>query len=93
MSSSEDLAYTLPGLPGERAALIVAHPGHEVVLHGWLERARPSVFALTDGSGQLGRSRLDSTSAVLARAGAATGSIYGRFSDSEIYEAVLEEGL
>lgn len=32
-----------------RAALVVAHPGHELRVYGWLEQARPRVFVLTDG--------------------------------------------
>ncbi|HEV7671338.1 MAG TPA: hypothetical protein VGS22_22700 [Thermoanaerobaculia bacterium] len=70
------------------AALVVAHPGHELRVHGWLERARPIVFVLTDGSGR-GASRLESTTRLLAAAGATPGSIYGRFSDREIYSALL----
>ncbi len=31
------------------AASVVAHPGHEVRIHGWLERESPHVFILTDG--------------------------------------------
>ena len=34
-----------------RAALVVAHPGHELRVHGWLEVARPVVCVSTDGSG------------------------------------------
>ena len=33
-----------------RTALFVAHPGHELRIYGWLERARPQVHVLTDGS-------------------------------------------
>ena len=78
-----------------RAALVVAHPGHELTLTGWLEMARPTVFVITDGSGQLGRSRLHSTTKVLLKTGARPGSLYGHFSDREVYEAMLrgEAGL
>ncbi len=31
-------------------ALCIAHPGHELRLHGFLEQAKPFVFILTDGS-------------------------------------------
>jgi hypothetical protein len=71
------------------AALIVAHPGHELLVHGWLERARPSVFVLTDGSGGMGIPRLNSTVRVLARAGAAPGAHFGDWSDRELYDHVL----
>jgi hypothetical protein len=73
----------------QRAALIVAHPGHELRIHGWLERTRPLVFVLTDGSGARGRSRLDSTTRLLARAGAELGTIYGVVSDRRLYEIIL----
>ena len=76
--------------PDGRAALVVAHPGHELRLHGWLESVRPVVFVLTDGSGRTGRSRLASTSRVLRRAGAEPGDLYGRFSDQEVYAALLD---
>lgn len=75
-----------PRLP---AALVIAHPGHELRVHHWLERARPRVFVLTDGSGHTGISRLASTTAVLERAGAMPGSIYGRLSDRDLYRAIL----
>lgn len=78
----------LPGLAGP-AALVVAHPGHELRVHGWLERLRPSVFMLTDGSGGAGRSRLAGSAAVIQRAGARAGSLFGRHSDRELYAALL----
>jgi hypothetical protein len=81
------------GLPrtweSRRAALVIAHPGHELWIHHWLERARPLVLALTDASGRAQRSRLSSTKVVLDRAGARTGALYGRLSDRELYDAIL----
>lgn len=73
-----------------RAALIVAHPGHELRVHGWLEAALPRVCVLTDGAGRSGHSRLDSTTRVLEAAGAAPGPVYGEMSDAEFYAAVLD---
>lgn len=58
-------------------------------MYGWLERERPEVFVLTDGSGHAGVSRIPSTAAVLDRAGARPGSIFGRFTDRELYRIVL----
>ncbi len=72
-----------------RAALVVAHPGHELMVHGWLEIARPCVFVLTDGSGRSNRSRLGSTTKVLERAGATTGRLYGGLTDAAAYAAIL----
>lgn len=71
-------------------ALVIAHPGHELRVHGWLERERPEVLVLTDGSGNGETSRLASTAAVLERAGARPGPVFGRFSDREIYRVLLE---
>jgi hypothetical protein len=71
------------------AALVVAHPGHELALHGWLEANHPRVFVLTDGSGNSGRSRLGSTRTLLERAGAFPGEIFGAYPDRRFYEALV----
>jgi hypothetical protein len=73
----------------ERAALVIGHPGHELRIHDWLERARPVTFVLTDGSGHTDHSRLASTTAVLERAGASCGAVYGVMSDRQLYQAIL----
>ena len=70
--------------------LIIAHPGHELRVHGWLELARPTSFVLTQGDGPGGVSRLRSTTNVLARTGAPVGGVYGMLKDREIYSALLE---
>lgn len=72
------------------SALIVAHPGHQVKLHGWLESARPSVFILTDGSGHSGQPRLDATTEYLASLGIEPGDIYGQHTDREVYQRILD---
>lgn len=71
------------------AALVIAHPGHELRVYGWLENARPRVYVLTDGSGRSGRSRLGSTEEVLRGAGATAGSVFGRLTDQALYQAIL----
>jgi len=73
-----------------RPTLVIGHPGHELRVHGWLEVARPNVLVLTDGSRHAGRSRLASTTRVLAATGARPGAIYGRFTDRKIYAAILD---
>lgn len=80
-------------LDGRRAALVIAHPGHELRVHGWLEMARPVVFVLTDGSGRTGRSRLASTRRILESANATPGSIFGTFTDARIYELMLRQDV
>jgi hypothetical protein len=91
---------TLPNTPspdqgaataaGPRSALIIAHPGHELRVHAWLEAARPVVCVLTDGSGSAGASRLASTTDLLARTAARRGAVYGPLSDRAIYGAILD---
>jgi hypothetical protein len=76
-----------------KVILVVAHPGHELRVYGWLERERPEVFVLTDGSGNTGQSRVPSTAETLRRAGAWPGSVFGRFSDRELYEVIVEGQL
>lgn len=78
----------IPGQNG-RAALIVAHPGHELRVHGWLERERPVVFVLTDGSGGSREPRLESTRRLISAAGASPGPLFGRYSDRRLYEAMI----
>jgi len=74
---------------GRRAVLVVAHPGHELRVHRWLETARPNVWVLTDGSGRSQNSRIDSTTRVLEATGAAPGPVYGQLRDADLYTAVL----
>src|SRR5262245_52461812 len=75
------------------SALIVAHPGHELILYGWMLQRRPTVFVLTDGSGHRGESRLASTTRILRELNAKPGSVYGRMTDKQLYFAVLEGDL
>lgn len=79
---------TLP-LSG-RAALVVAHPSHELRVYGWLEQTKPYVCVLTDGAGRSGEPRLPRTTEVLSRCGATPGAIYGRLSDLQVYAAILD---
>jgi hypothetical protein len=73
-----------------RPALLVAHPGHELRLHRWLEVAQPVVFVLTDGSGASNESRIPSTRALLERTGARAGTVFGALTDREAYRAILD---
>ncbi|MFL6229426.1 MAG: hypothetical protein ACJ741_11670 [Pyrinomonadaceae bacterium] len=74
----------------ERAALVIAHPGHELRVYGWLQVARPRVYVLTDGSGHTQQSRIASTDKVLSTAGASRGSVYARLTDAALYTAILD---
>jgi hypothetical protein len=75
---------------GEKMAVVVAHPGHELVVHRWMEIHRPLYFCLTEGSGGAGSARIQSTDRLLQRIGAAPGGIHGRFSDKEAYRLLLD---
>ena len=92
-SLSTDEFTPAPVFPDGPAALVVAHPGHELRVYGWLHFARPALFVLTDGSGRTGRSRLSSTTKLGAEAGVRFGRIYGRFTDIDIYKAVLDSNF
>jgi hypothetical protein len=74
-----------------QAALVIAHPSHELRVHGWLQKTRPSVFVLTDGSGRETPSRLPATTKVLADLEIKPGSVYGRVSDREVYDAFFQQ--
>ena len=72
-------------------AVIVAHPGHELMAYRWMELHQPLYFCLTDGSGGAQRSRLGSTGRVLAQLGARAGSIFGPYSDKAVYGLLLDQ--
>lgn len=74
---------------GLRAALVIAHPGHELRVHHWLERAKPQVFVLTDGSGLTHSSRTRRTEALLELSHAVKGPIFGSLSDQRLYRAIV----
>src|ERR1041385_9006272 len=67
------------------AHLLVAHPGHELLLQGWICRNKPTVHVLTDAAG-----RLDKTAGLLRDLGARPGAIFGRLTDAEAYAMILE---
>jgi hypothetical protein len=55
-------------LPTGKYALAIAHPGHELRLHGFLEQARPFVFILTDNSEEHGQDLMWDAIKVIDRA-------------------------
>jgi hypothetical protein len=73
--------------------LIVAHPGHELRLFDWIERERPRVFILSDGSGGAQNSRLDYSISAIRDAGATLIEGSGQRSDREWYAAILAGDL
>jgi len=71
------------------SALVIAHPGHELLVHHWLEIERPVVAVLTDGSGGSGGSRLPFTTAILRATGAVESEVFGPHTDRAVYAAIL----
>jgi hypothetical protein len=69
--------------------MVVAHPGHELRLYGWLERTKPFLFVISDGSAR-SQSRIPSTKAVVNAVGGTAGPIFGRFTDTELYRAIID---
>jgi hypothetical protein len=70
--------------------LFTGHPGHELRVFHWLERTRPSVAVITDGSGRAHTGRLGSTATLLARTGASPlEGCVGFCSDRRAYAAML----
>jgi hypothetical protein len=72
------------------SALIVAHPGHELRVFGWMEQERPLYCSLTEGSGGAATSRIASTTRILEQVGATAGPVYGRYADRDVYRLLLD---
>ena len=68
----------------------MAHPGHELLLHGWISRTKPVAEILTDGSGYASAPRLPTSAQRLRALGARPGAIFGRLSDREAYAMILD---
>lgn len=73
-----------------KAALVIAHPGHELRLLGWVNAAKPEVSILTDGSGRSGVPRLESSRRLLAKRDVSRGPLFPAMSDRAFYQAILE---
>lgn len=72
-------------------ALIIAHPGHELRVLGWVATARPFVQVLTDGAGRSQSPRADRSRRLLEELGSPLGSVFGQASDGRFYEAMLAQ--
>jgi hypothetical protein len=79
----------MPFQSPRRAALVVAHPAHELRLLGWLDAVRPVVSVLTDGSGFARRPRIGATARLLEELGAERGPLFGAMPDLDLYAALL----
>ncbi|MEW6633327.1 MAG: hypothetical protein AB1440_20855 [Pseudomonadota bacterium] len=74
---------------GLQNVLILAHPGHELRIHHWLELTKPRVYLLTDGSGGRQSARTEYSRHIVHAAGATPGSVFGETPDAAWYEALL----
>lgn len=72
-----------------RPVLLVAHPGHELQLFGWLEACRPLVCILSDGSGSAAAPRIEYSRRLVEGAGGSPGPVFGWMSDQAWYRAIL----
>lgn len=73
-----------------REVLFIAHPGHELRVHHWLETVRPLIYILTDGSGGSAEARLDETKRIMDHHGVESGGLFGRFEDQAIYDMIRD---
>ncbi len=73
--------------------LILAHPGHELRIHHWLELNRPRVYLLTDGSGGKGTSRTHFSRKIVEETGSICGSVFGELSDKTWYAALADKNF
>jgi len=69
--------------------LVFGHPGHELRAYHLLERVRPTVFVLTDGSGSTAESRVHESVALLEQAGARAAARFGPLTDRAAYAALM----
>lgn len=73
-----------------RSAAFVAHPGHELRLHGWLSRAKPVCTILTTGS-RSGNdlTRLQASAKIIENAGGQGSALFGAVLDRDLYNMIL----
>ena len=93
LSRSEAGSEAAGSPTGASAILVVAHPGHELLLHRWMEVAKPLVFALTDGSGSGAVGRSDQSKVIIEATGASIGPVFGPHPDKFWYAAILEGNI
>ncbi|BAB48238.1 hypothetical protein [Mesorhizobium japonicum] len=69
--------------------LILAHPGHELRIHHWIELSKPRIYLLTDGSGGRHSARTQYSRDLVEAAGATAGAVFGDMPDAVWYKALL----
>jgi hypothetical protein len=73
-----------------KAALVVAHPGHELRVYDWLMTARPDVHILTNGSrASLTRARREASTELVTGLGCQMRAAWDGVPDSTLYACLL----
>lgn len=76
--------------PHRRSAAFVAHPGHELRLHGWMSRANPVCTILTTGSRSgTDRDRLQASARIVESTGGQCSALFGVVLDRDLYRMIL----
>lgn len=70
--------------------VLLGHPGHELRIYGWLKETQPEVWVITDGSGANSEARIELSRNVLQSLELEPGSLFGAYTDREIYALVLK---
>lgn len=73
-----------------KPAIVVAHPGHELLAFGFLTRYRPLMHIFTDGSGIGNSPRVGASARILRELDVPRADVFGAMPDTAIYEAVLD---
>ncbi len=71
----------------------MAHPGHELRIHGWLEQHSPDAYVLTDGSGRSGVDRLGFSRRTLTKVHSQLIRSNDVWTDSFAYEVLLDNNV
>lgn len=69
--------------------LLIAHPGHELLVYGQMATTDFRVMILTDGSGGAGQSRIGVSHELITRLGGKSCDFFEAHTDAEIYSAIL----
>ena len=91
--SASELRNNMNQSSSAKTCLIMAHPGHELRIHGWLEEHRPDTYFLTDGSGRSGIDRLSFSRLTLTNAHCQLFGSDDVWSDSQAYEVFLSGAI
>ena len=89
LTNRETLRICTTGGDRRVTALVIAHPGHELRVYGWVAQTLPRVYVMTNGSGGSGQPRLASTERLLASLGVVRYEAVAVYSDKQLYELVM----